>query len=158
MRKLSQRAWNNVLIFSMLALIIILNWENFVRSDNAVPTTALDETDVILSMQIDTLSFERIGTGWRVQGPENLIPEGLNTDKINEIVNNWLRLELSELTTKDEYQYFVQPDHNIKLFIAGRQEPLAVYLVLSDNQLYAMIDNQAFMVESPLYSDLIPGS
>lgn len=158
MRKLSQRAWNNVLIFSMLVLIIILNWENFVSSDNAVPATALDESDVILSMQIDTLSFERVGTTWRVQGPKSLIPKGLSTEKINQIVNNWLRLQLSELTTKDEYQYFVEPDHNIKLFVAGRQEPLAVYLVLTDNQLYAMIDNQAFIVESPLYSDLIPGS
>ncbi len=157
MRKLSQRAWNNVLIFSMLALIIILNWENFVRPDNQDVTNVLDRTDVILSMQIDTLSFERIGTGWRVVGPENVIPKDLNTDKINEIVNNWLTLQLTEMTSREDYQYFTTPDHNIKLYVAGRQGPLSVYLVLSDSQLYAMINNQPYIISSPLYSDLIPG-
>ncbi|MEM0911505.1 MAG: hypothetical protein AAGJ37_11050 [Pseudomonadota bacterium] len=158
MRKLSQRAWNNILIFSMLALIIILNWENFVSRDVQTSSTALDQTDVILSMQIDTLSFERIGTGWRVQGPEHLIPKNLNTEKIDQIVNSWLQLQLSELSSKAEYQYFTQPDHNVKLYVAGRQEPLLIYLVLSDNQLYAMIENQPFIIEAPLYTDLIPGS
>jgi len=63
MRGLSKRAWNNVLIFAMLGLIVVFNFDRLFPVDSSNRAMLIAEHEFILSMQINELTFERIGTG-----------------------------------------------------------------------------------------------
>lgn len=52
MLRLSKRAWNNVLIFSMIALILILNLEQF-KNDTPKTRLIVPEGEYILSLNIN---------------------------------------------------------------------------------------------------------
>lgn len=71
MVKLSRKAWNNVIIFSMLILIFLFNsTSNFLSggADNEQATRLIPEGAVIANLDFDDVKVERIGQGWRALG------------------------------------------------------------------------------------------
>lgn len=66
---LTQRGWNNVLIFASLFMIILFNstHQKFVESEDETQKATLIKVDAIIqSMDFSGVKIERIGASWRV--------------------------------------------------------------------------------------------
>lgn len=72
--KLSKTGWNNVIIFSVMAIIILINATNdrlFPKEENLSEQTILPEHSVILTLAINyadgsSALFERVGRTWQL--------------------------------------------------------------------------------------------
>ncbi|MCC2617509.1 hypothetical protein LJ739_14745 [Aestuariibacter halophilus] len=78
MLRLTQQAWNNLLIVAMLAMILLFNltgpgWQNEESVDDR-PVPLLPPQGVILSIESDGSKVQRIGKGWR-KIPSDATPE-----------------------------------------------------------------------------------
>lgn len=93
---LSQRGWNNVLIFASLFMIILFNstHQKLFEGDNEdEKNTLIPDTGIIQLIDFSGLKFERIGANWRVQSAfdtkQQIQPEVY--------ANNWQSLLLNTL-------------------------------------------------------------
>ena len=72
--KLSRTGWNNVIIFSVMIIILLINATNdrlFPEGEAANDKTLLPEHSVILTLAINfsdsrQLTFERVGRAWKM--------------------------------------------------------------------------------------------
>jgi hypothetical protein len=65
---LTQRGWNNVLIFASLFMIVLFNstHQRFVSNDNdKIKRTLIESLSLLQNIDFNGLRFERIGSGWR---------------------------------------------------------------------------------------------
>ncbi len=96
--KLSRTGWNNVIIFSVMIIIIIINTTNdklFSDSDNqanAGQQLLLPEHSVILALAIKTaddkqLLFERVGRSWQHTGKGVLL--SLTDQQVEQLMFSW---------------------------------------------------------------------
>lgn len=98
--KLSRAGWNNVIIFSVMIIILMINTtNNKLFPDESNETSAqgvlLPVQSVILSLEIqdqeNRLLIERVGTGWQVIVNGNDIKS--NEQKIEQIILAWQQSE-----------------------------------------------------------------
>ncbi|REL25173.1 hypothetical protein DXX93_00460 [Thalassotalea euphylliae] len=69
--RLSRAAWNNVIIFSVMGFILLINFTQLNKDESAESMTAehyvIGENKVILTMNIDQqVTIERAGQAWRL--------------------------------------------------------------------------------------------
>ncbi|NCP63471.1 MAG: hypothetical protein GW763_01595 [Paraglaciecola sp.] len=86
MLKLTQRAWNNVLIISMLVLILLFNrTSNFLNggSDNIVDNHLLPSDAQISTVDFGSYQVERIAKSWRCVGCS------ADIEQIEKLVTQW---------------------------------------------------------------------
>lgn len=87
MIRLSRKAWNNVIIVSMLLMILLFNTStnilNPTSQDEAVQL--IPEESRLLTLNIDNIKLERIGSGWR-----NVGEVMLGQQQINDLLEHWL--------------------------------------------------------------------
>ena len=138
--RLSKRAWNNVLIFACLGMIIIFNLMSGKLIDNAEGSVAtiLPEQSMILTLEYPNVSIERLGTSWRVNPSEIIQPAD-----VKRIMNTWLTIsgEIS-LATSDEEGY------RVTLWLAGQEHPMKLW-IQPESQLITDILNQKTWMISP---------
>ncbi len=138
--RLSKRAWNNVLIFACLGMIIIFNLMSGKLIDNAEGSVAtiLPEQSMILTLEYPNVSIERLGTSWRVNPSEIIQPAD-----VERIMNTWLTIsgEIS-LATSDEEGY------RVTLWLAGQEHPMKLW-IQPESQLITDILNQKTWIISP---------
>lgn len=95
MLRLTQRGWNNILIFSMLLLFVLFNFSgglfNQADSQSKLALSLLPEDSVVMSIKIGELTIERVGRGWR------LLPQGAEFHLLAALVDNWQQAELKAL-------------------------------------------------------------
>lgn len=95
MVKLSKTAWNNVIIFSVMIIILLINATNdrlFPDDNNANDTLLLPEHSVILTLTIipsddKKIAFERIGRAWQMTNQGVLLD--LSNQQIEQIMFAW---------------------------------------------------------------------
>ena len=93
--KLSKTAWNNVIIFSVMGIILLINATNdrlFSSSDNGNDALILPEHSVVLALSIilpnsGSVMFERIGKAWQMTSQGVLVD--LNNQQIDQIIRAW---------------------------------------------------------------------
>lgn len=95
--KLSRTGWNNVIIFSVMMFILVINATNkklFNDDDNQVKgeQLILPEHSVILALSIkfpdkQSLLFERLGRQWQMTAKGVLLE--LNQQKIQQMIRSW---------------------------------------------------------------------
>ena len=88
MARLSQKAWNNVIIFAMLAMILMLNLSSFKPDDSDLPSPIIEEGAILLSLQINQNVIERAGQTWRL---EDIAQEQVSSQQLAILVDNWQR-------------------------------------------------------------------
>ena len=89
---LSRKAWNNVVIFSMLLMIFFLNGLHHKLNpsqESLGPQALLPAQSFVLTLAFPGYKIERIGTSWRSDGPWQTTPE-----KMRELVLLWQSTEL----------------------------------------------------------------
>ena len=91
MLRLSQRAWNNVVIFAMLLMVYLFTLSNDILNGENTSSdqkqAVLPPYSVIMSMDLGATVVERIGQDWRITGETSEV-----LPRLKDIMNNWLAL------------------------------------------------------------------
>lgn len=154
MRRLSQKAWNNVLIFSMLGLIVIFNWERLFPSDMPTRLPLLPENSVVLTLQIDQVVFERVGSTWRINSNREKL--AITSDDIQQLIDSWNKATMRLPKEKVETADLFPQDHVVSVFIAGQKNGLVFSFKQLEDTVYIIHDEHYFELDFPLLSQLIP--
>ena len=151
MIKLSQRAWNNVLIVSMLSLIMLFNLSSdFLNSesDDASIVQRLVPADMLIStIEFENGKIERVGQGWRIESDSqvNQHPE--------DIIHHWQQAEINIFEQNVEWADSLP---KVTLWFIGQSEPVEYqFLQLADKTLIK-IDQHTYQLTGLSYQMLIP--
>jgi hypothetical protein len=150
MIKLSQRAWNNVIIVSMLILIVLFNFSsNFLNeeSDDASSIRTLVPANItITTMQFEQEKVERIGQGWRTAS-------GMySNERLVSLVESWNKAEVS-LFDQDLSGQLSGP--LVKVWFAGQALPIDYQFIQLADKTLVKVDQKTYQLISPRYSMLI---
>ena len=146
MIRLSQRAWNNVIIVSMLMLIILFNFSSNFLNDGSDKASSL-LTLVPANMAITTMEFEqqkveRIGQGWRTTSG------GHNNERLESLVEHWSNAEINLFDQSLNWQ---SPSSKVKLWFAGQALPIEYQFIQLADKTLVKIDKQTYQLISPSY-------
>ena len=171
MARLSQKAWNNVIIFAMLAMILIFNMSSFQSEDDSLPFLIIEDGGILLSLQIDQAIIERAGKTWRVSSStlpiadqnSEVIPSNDATNADNEkqataselagLVDNWRRA-LVKRQTDVEATALKNPDLIVVLWLAGERNGRVLPIRTIDNLTYLMFKDEVFLLDFPTLEQL----
>ncbi|WP_371196056.1 hypothetical protein [Glaciecola sp. SC05] len=156
MLRLSQKAWNNVLIFSMLILIAIFNYDRLFPSNESGVQAVVADTEFILSMQINQLNFERIGTGWRVSAPSADDIPNMQSEDIDALVNQWQRASLRPSSSFLPAEVTASPEYIVSIWVAGQKNAKVLGLLQSENTAYVIYDGDLYLLDFPNLNQLLP--
>lgn len=153
--KLSKPAWNNVIIFSVMAMILLINLMN--KEDDEAHATAksqptlLAENSVVLTLAVEEHAvIERTGTSWQIS------PSILNAQELEQMMLAWQQSEGSELLdTPDTSNANAQV---VAIQVAGREAPLLYEFYWADEHLIVHKVNQQQWLIFPaaIFPQLLP--
>ncbi|CCQ11261.1 putative orphan protein [Pseudoalteromonas luteoviolacea B = ATCC 29581] len=128
---LSRAGWNNVVIFTMLAMIFFLNGLHhklFDKEQIHAVLPVLPESSFVLAAEIPGVKIERIGTSWRTEGIWQA-----NTNEIESWLSSWL--EYSRMTVEPP-SLTSQPLSIAQFWLAGYELPWVIRLYQQDHHFY----------------------
>lgn len=99
--RLSNRGWNNVLIFATLFMIILFNTthQKFVAGEDDIERQPLvPEQAIIQVIDYSGVKLERIGSNWRVQSALEDLPE-INAEQL---VANWQAMQFEFIASEPD--------------------------------------------------------
>ena len=141
--RLSRKAWNNVVIISMLLMIFFFNGLH--KKLNTQPVeegvqALLPAQSFILAMAFPELKIERIGTSWRSQSQQETAWQG-DEQQLEQLVELWQhqKLTIASLTVSKISQ--TSADYVASVWLAGEQLP-AVYQLYNIDQQYYLLDKR----------------
>ena len=143
--KISSRAFNNILIFSMLAMIMLFNMDTWLPKPGGAEKMALiAEQDLVLRIDIDGARLERVGTQWRlIDSSASHVPE--------DIVNAWLSAELAAT----EFNGVVNTSVFAQVWLAGYPQPAGFTLIQSPHGSFVRISDSTYRIENVDFSALV---
>ncbi|MDM7859279.1 hypothetical protein QTP81_01500 [Alteromonas sp. ASW11-36] len=144
--KLSARAFNNILIFAMLAMIMLFNIDTWLPRPEADSRLRLiEENDLVLKVQLEDARLERIGTDWRVINPAI---QGVDAQ---EVIQAWhsARLTLAQLPTDPLTQYSAQ------VWLAGNPDAVQLTFWQTPNVGYVEIGANTYRLEDIVLKQLL---
>lgn len=157
--KLSRTAWNNVIIFSVMALILIINFTNDELNPSQERLSKDNEVEILSAHQhILTLAInqeflvERIGKTWRA------MPAKLSEQALEQMIYAWQ--QSSGVTIASEPQVLPENATKVTLELAGESQPLILSLYLVNQQLLAFNHQKNIWLQLPaaLYQQLLPAA
>jgi hypothetical protein len=158
MLRLSQKAWNNVLIFSMLALIVLLNYDRLFGGTQEDIQPIVKESDFIVSLQINQLTFERIGTGWRVMAPTEAELPNMQSADIDALIAQWQRALIRPSPDTLPAEITSSPAYLVNVWLAGAKSAKVMGLLEVDNTAYVINDGELYLLDFPTLAQLLPPS
>ncbi|CAH9054526.1 hypothetical protein PSECIP111951_02009 [Pseudoalteromonas holothuriae] len=141
---LTRKAWNNVVIFSMLLMIFFLNGiHHKLNPDDEVvgPQRLLPEHSFVLTLAFPGYKIERIGTSWRIDGPWQA-----DAEQLKALVGLWQSTEL------DVASVSLSSDKAItvaRFWLASTELPLSYQLYFDNQQYYLFDKQQQYWLELP---------
>ena len=161
--QLSRTSWNNVMIFSVLAMILLINLTNdrlFSTDDNSVIQTSseqfiLGEHAVILTLTIsDKVLIERRGRTWQISPTE--LSKKLSEQSIEQMMMAWQQSFglLQASTVKIEGLQGLR----VTVELAGKEMPQILTLfALKDQLLIRRHSDESWLaLPAVIYQQLIP--
>lgn len=133
MLNISRKAWNNILIFTMLIMIFLLNGlHHKLNPSDSTPSSAsiLPAQSFILTIEYPALKIERIGTSWRSVGKP--------ISNINITINTWLNAQAKVITPAPQVS---DPLLVASIWLAGEQLAFT-YPLYQLEQNYALFNKQ----------------
>jgi len=140
--KLSRAAWNNVIIFSVMGMILIINVANkrlFPEDGNVSAgqeASILGEHAVILTLEVaNQLTVERIGKTWGIQ------PELMNEQALEQMMLAWQQStgyvqsapeEVTQTKAIEVIIYLAGQAQVTKLHLYPQQDQLLIHNLSSD--------------------------
>lgn len=155
--KLSRTGWNNVIIFSVMAFILIINVVNkqlYSKNDIFSSVTEqylLGNDSVILTLAInDNLLIERIGRSWRA------VPPKLTGQALEQMMLAWQ--QSSGQVIEYEPEILQKSAWFVSITLAGKAEPMAFSLYSTKNELLVFThhNKQWLSLPLPIFKQLLP--
>jgi hypothetical protein len=151
--KLSRTGWNNVIIFSVMIFILVINVTNkkLYSSDDDQQKTIFSNHAVILSLAVNQqVSIQRIGRTWRAT------PAKISGQALDQMMLTWHEIEgdiVSEPPELDRQMALV-----VSVDLAGDTSAQILNLFITDNELIIFNEQQNRWLSFPLviFSQLIP--
>lgn len=150
MLRLSQKAWNNVVIFAMLFMVYLFTVSNDMLhdGDTGVPESEplFPPYSVVMSMDFGVVRLDRIGQDWRVQGQSaEVLPD------LMALMNTWSELEA--------ISFFAEPDSApfiATIQLAGEDRKRVYQLYSANDGVLLQLGADWFWVEGADVSQLFP--
>jgi len=154
MMRLTKRSWNNILIFSMLGIILILNIDKF-RSNEPTARLVVPEGEYIINLQINQVDIEKAGQQWRIN-PSGVQPSVLpSADELQAIIKAWQQAYISPAGVDFDNSVFSTPSSLVVISLAGVSKPTVVALNIVETQLFFVIEKQVYILNSPAIAELL---
>jgi len=157
--RLSRTGWNNVIIFSVMIIIIFLNFTNdklFRRNDAGEYTQNIPifkEHAVILTLAINhKIQITRLGKDWRIT-PKNMV---ISLQALEQMMLSWQTATGNSETLK--YDLSKQTAIEITAELAGEEQPYQLNLFPTQDQLLVFNKQTQQWLSLPLalYYQLLP--
>lgn len=124
--KLSKTAWNNVIIFSVMIIILLINGTNerlFPESNSANDELILPQHSVILTLSItlpneNSITFERVARAWQMTNQGVILD--LTNQQIEQFMLSWQ--QGSGLVQASDIIVDGQKGVEVKLSLAGLEQ------------------------------------
>lgn len=154
--RLSRAAWNNVIIFSVMGFILLINMtQKSIDDESGQPIsteqTIIGEGKVILTMTVDQqVTIERVGQSWQMR------PERLSSQIIDQMMRSWHQ------STGQLVDLAIDRQSNEGLFVsmvvAGQQNIHMFTLYLVEQQLIVLNHQTGHYLALPqvMFNQLIP--
>ena len=153
MIRLSRRAWNNVIIFAMLLMIVLFNSTHNILTgsmgEDEISAPLLPADSVLMTLDFSGQKIERIGRGWRLRPAESVAEADLA-----ELVNAWHSTNMARTEDYPEAEPLI-----VVVWLAGESKG-RVYQFYStdDGGLNVEIDNLHYRIIDKQPSELmLPG-
>ncbi len=155
--RLSRTAWNNVIIFSVMSIIIMINYTNdklFHRDESGAFTqemALIADNAVILTLAInEQIMVERIGQTWRIK------PAVLARQPLEQMMYAWQQSTATTIAIDGELNE--KNAINARVIIAGEEKPYLLSLYPTVDQLIVYNHNKKRWLALPLaiYYQLLP--
>lgn len=153
MIRLSRRAWNNVIIFAMLIMILLFNTTtNILTGSNdseneSVPM--LPEDSVLMTLELGPQKIERIGMGWRTN-PATHVTEA----ELVSITSTWQSANMRSSDSVDRQSSLI-----VIAWLAGESKGRVYQFIETQQGLFVYVDKQYFRLEDVSIDQLIlPGA
>lgn len=140
MVKMSRKAWNNVVIFSMLLMIFFLNGLHYKLnpSDEALEVeSVLPEQSFVLALAFPGYKIERIGTSWRIELPQHS-DDSYATAQLQQLIVKWQQLQVQVIQAP---QLNNQAITVARFWLATEELPLS-YQLFREGKHYYLFDKR----------------
>lgn len=149
MLRLSQRAWNNVIIVTMLVMILLFtsttNILNGESPEVLANNTLLPPHSTILTIDFGQQKIERIGRGWRLKS------DNIDESELQLLVDNWLNTRVMQVDVKVSQQPLV-----VFVWLAGEDRGIEYQFFQLEGDLLVSIDQLFYQVQGRRLADLFP--
>ena len=151
--KLSRTGRNNVIIFSVMIFILVINVTNkkLYSSDDDQQKTIFSNHAVILSLAVNQqVSIQRIGRTWKAS------PAKISGQALDQMMLTWHEIEGDIMTDPPEFER--QMALVVSVELAGETSAQRLNLFITDNELLIFNEQQNRWLSFPLviFSQLIP--
>jgi len=156
MARLSQKAWNNVIIFAMLAMILMLNLSSFRGDDSDLPVPIIEDGGILLSLQIDQDIIERAGKTWRLASSSASFGREetqANAGNLATLVDNWQRALVKPQNTVSK-DALASPDYIVVLWLAGERNGRVLPIKTIEQQSYLLLNDEVVLLDFPTIEQL----
>lgn len=150
MLRLSQRAWNNVVILAMLFMVYLFTLSNDMINEGEQPSNEVIPVfpaySVIMSLDFGFVRLERIGQDWRVKGAEDIA--------INSLVplsEQWSMLEVQQTNVAPE-----QAPYIVSVLLAGEDKKRVFQLYSVANGTLLQSDGRFYLAQDVATDKLFP--
>ena len=159
--KLSKTAWNNVIIFSVMIIILLINSTNnhLFPEDESNDELLLPAHSIILTFSMilpneSSILFERIVKSWRMTSQGTLLE--LNNQKIDQMMLAWQ--QSSGLIQADDIAVVGQEGIEVSIGIAGveQEQQLTLYPLSDQLLVYNQITSKWLSLPAAMKYQLIP--
>ncbi|AWB59211.1 hypothetical protein [Colwellia sp. Arc7-D] len=157
MVKLSKTGWNNVIIFAVMGFILVINLTNkkiFSADENLNnehEIALIGPQNIILTLSInDIVAIERIGRTWRAT------PANISGQALAQMMMSWQQSMGEAMAQAPEVDR--QFSLEVKLDIAGQEQPLALNFYATEQQLliFNQTSKQWLVMPIAMYGQLFP--
>lgn len=157
MVKLSKTGWNNVIIFSVMGFILLINVTNtkIFSSDENTPNeqeiALVGLQNVILTLNINNVvAIERIGRTWRAT------PAHISGQALAQMMMSWQQSSGETMAQAPDIDRQFSLD--VSLDIAGKTQPLQLNFYATEQQLliFNEVSQQWLVMPIAMYGQLFP--
>ena len=151
--KLSRTGWNNVIIFSVMIFILVINITNkkLFSSDDSEQLTIFAKHAVILSLSIEQqISVDRVGRSWQAT------PTKISGQALEQMMLTWHEIEGGIVTQPPELDR--QMALVVSVELAGDEQTNVLNLFITNTELLIFNNQNKRWLAFPLtiFSQLIP--
>lgn len=159
--KLSKTAWNNVIIFSVMGIILLINSTNnrLFPEDSANNAFILPEHSVVLTLAINlpnktSLAFERVARAWKMTSHGVIVD--LTNQQIDQMMLTWQQTR--GLVQAAEIMIEGQTGIEVQLSLAGvaQEQTFTLYPLTDQLLVYNNQKNNWLALPAAVYHQLIP--